>query len=67
MVFHENCLLADDSHELSYLFFFRKLGKMSQSLSSASVVVGALRGKIDLKFITLKYQIYLTKLETNQA
>ena len=37
------CWLADDSHEASYLIFFRKLGKMSQNLSSAAVVTGALR------------------------
>ena len=43
MIFHENHLLADDSHEISYLIFFRKLGKMSQILSSAAVVIGALR------------------------
>ena len=43
MIFHENRLLADDSHEISYLIFFRKLGKMSQNLSSAAVVIGALR------------------------
>ena len=30
---------------LSYLIFFRKLGKMSQNLSSAAVVIGALRIK----------------------
>ena len=43
MIFHENCLLADNSHEISYLIFFRILGKISQNLSSAAVVVGALR------------------------
>ena len=43
MIFDENCLLADNSHEISYLIFFRKLRKMSQSLSSAAVVIGALR------------------------
>ena len=36
-------MLADDSHEISYLIFFRKLRKMSQNLSSAAVVIGALR------------------------
>ena len=45
MVFHENRLLADDSHEISYLVFFQKLGKMSLNLSSAAVVIGALRVK----------------------
>ena len=40
MIFHENRLL--DSHEISYLFF-RKLGKMTQNLSSAAVVIGASR------------------------
>ena len=39
MIFHENRLLADDSHETSYLIFFLKLGKMSQNLSSAAVVI----------------------------
>ena len=43
MIFHENRLLADDSHEISYLIF-QKLGKMSQNLSS-DVVIGALRVK----------------------
>ena len=49
MIFHENHLLAVDSHEISYLifFFFRKLGKMSQNLSSAAVMNGDLRVKID--------------------
>ena len=42
MIFHENCLPADNSHETSYLFF-RKLEKMSQNLSSAAVVIEALR------------------------
>ena len=45
MIFHENRLLADDSHEKSYLIFFRKLRKMSKNLSSAAVVIGALRVK----------------------
>ena len=36
MIFHENRLLADDSHEISYLIFL-KVGK----LSSAAVVIGA--------------------------
>ena len=32
----------DDSHEV-YLFFSKKLGKMSQTLSSAAVMIGSLR------------------------
>ena len=43
MIFHENRLLADDSHEISYLF--SKIRKMSENLSSAAVVIGALRVK----------------------
>ena len=46
MIFHENRLLADDSHEISYLIFFKKLGKMTQNVSSATVVIGALRVNI---------------------
>ena len=47
MIFHDNCLLADDSHVISYLIFFLKLEKMSQLLSSAAVVIGALRVNIE--------------------
>ena len=43
MIFHENRLQADDSHKISYLIFFFKLGKMSQNLSSAAVLIDALR------------------------
>ena len=43
MIFHENRLLADDSDEITYLIFVKKLEKMSQNLSSAAVVIGALR------------------------
>ena len=39
MIFHKNRLLADDSHEISYLIFF-------ENWSSAAVVIGALRVKI---------------------
>ena len=52
MIFHENCLLADNSHEISYLIFFRKLGKMSQNLSSTAVVFSALR----VNLLLAKYQ-----------
>ena len=44
MIFYENPLLADDSHEI-YLIFVKKLGKISQNLSSGAVVIGALRVK----------------------
>ena len=37
-------MLADDSHEISYLIF-SKIGKDWQNLSSAAVVIGALRVK----------------------
>ena len=45
MIFHKNCLLADNSYEISYLISSAKLGKMLQNLSSAAVVIGALRVK----------------------
>ena len=48
MIFHENRLLAEDSHEISYLIFFRKLGKNLQNLLSAAVVIGTLRVKQQL-------------------
>ena len=43
MIFHENRLLADVSHEMPFLIFFANIGKMSQNLSSAAVVIGALK------------------------
>ena len=46
MIFHENRLLADDSHVISYIIFCRKLGKMPQNLLSSAVVIGALRVKL---------------------
>ena len=49
MIFHA----ADDSHEISYLIFCRKLGKMSRNLSSAAVVIGALRVKRLLHSLSL--------------
>ena len=35
-----------------HTLFFRKLGEMSQNLSSAAVVIGALRVKFDYSFFT---------------
>ena len=34
MIFRENRLLADDSHEISFLISFQKLGKMFQTVCS---------------------------------
>ena len=43
MIFHENGLLADHSHEMSYLIFFEKNGK--DVAKFVAVVIGALRVK----------------------
>ena len=40
MIFHENRLLADDSHVISYLIF---VGNWGKNLPSATVVIVALR------------------------
>ena len=42
MIFHENCLLADNFHEISYLIFFSKIKKNVKNLSSAADVIGTL-------------------------
>ena len=42
MIFYENRLLADNSHEISYLIF-SKIKKDVVKLSSAAVVIDALR------------------------
>ena len=44
MIFHENRLLAAILMRY-HTYLFRKLEKMSQNLSSAAVVIGALRAK----------------------
>ena len=44
-------MLADDSHEISSLIFFRKLEKMLQNLLSAAVVIGALKVKLEIIYI----------------
>ena len=54
MIFHENRLLADDSHVISYLIFVEKLGKMTQNLLSAAVVIGALRINSLLLFVSFE-------------
>ena len=41
MIFHENRLLADDSHEISYLIFL-KIVKDVTKVVSAAVMIGAL-------------------------
>ena len=43
MIFHENHLLGDDSHEISFLLFLLNISKNITNLSSAAVVIGALR------------------------
>ena len=43
MIFHENRLLVYFLMNIILYFFFQKLGKMSQNLSSAAVVICALR------------------------
>ena len=45
MIFHENRLPADDSHEISVLIVGEKLGKILQNLLSAAVVIGTLKVK----------------------
>ena len=59
MIFHENHLLADDSHVISYLIFVEnwewchKMCRLLQSyVSSAAVVIGALRVKHYSNFLT---------------
>ena len=56
MIFHENRLLADDSYEIWY--FFSKLGKISQNLSSAAVVIAALMVNIFFQLQALQNDAY---------
>ena len=56
-------MLADDSHVISYLIFVKKLGKLSQDLLSAAVVIGALM----VKNKTESYNIQFLKLVVCQV
>ena len=49
MVFHENRLLADGSHELSYPFFFSKIRKDVKNLSFDAVVYGLIDNGNELR------------------
>ena len=63
MIFRENRLLADDSHEISYRF--SKIEKDVANLSSAAVVIGALRVncvRIGQKFVTRGHRLYSASL-----
>ena len=50
MIFHENYLLADNSHEISYLIFFKKNIKDATKLASDAVVICTFRIKFVLAF-----------------
>ena len=45
MIFHENGLLADNSHVISYLILVENQERCCKNLLSAAVVIGALRDK----------------------
>ena len=64
MIFHENRLLADDSHVISYLIIIENLEKCRKNLSSAADVIGALR--VNFKSFVLKVTmlpLYLGSIE----
>ena len=61
MIFHENRLLTDNSHEISNFIFVEKLGKISQNLPSAAVMIGTLRVKNWDTCAILSIKIALTK------
>ena len=70
MIFHENRLLADNSHVISYLIFVENW-EMSQNLSSAAFVIGfvcfvALRPKSTAMVIAGR-SVHLTTLFPLQA
>ena len=46
MIFHENRLLADDSHVISYLIFVENWEGCLKKLPSAAVVIDALKVKL---------------------
>ena len=64
MIFHEN-QLADDSYVISFIpYFCQKLGKISQNLLSAAVVIGALRVKY-LFYVLFAYMAINVSFDKN--
>ena len=55
MIFYENRPLAVDSHEISYLIFSKIEKDVEKNLSSAAVVIGALRVKWVIMVCILGY------------
>ena len=56
MIFHENRLLADNSHVISYLNFVENWERyISKNLSSAADVIGTLRVKKNCFFYWYMY------------
>ena len=64
LIFHENRLLADDSHVISYLIFVENWERCSQNLWSAAVVIGALRVKRPHRDNKLYYVSHLSTVKT---
>ena len=65
MIFHENRLLANDSHEIHYLIFFENW-EISQNVSSAANVIGALRVKLSRLNLLVQHsniKAYLSRLD----
>ena len=63
MIFNENRLLADDSHEISHLIFLENWERFLKKLSSAAVVIGALR----VKNLFQKYHQTVNQFEFRSA
>ena len=61
MLCHENRLLADDSHEISYLF--SQIGKDVTKCVVAAVVIGALRVRKVLVLTSIFLQATLLALK----
>ena len=55
MIFHENLLLPDDSHEISYLIFFENWERCRKVFLTAAVVIGTLRVKCLLAYNEQSY------------
>ena len=73
MLFHENRLLADDSHASRRFswniipYFFRNLGKMLQNFSSAAVVIGTLNVKGKSSCILVDFTIRMNAKRTGMS
>ena len=74
MIFHENCLLADNSHEISFLICYYEKAAKFEIVVCCKIIGGALRVKIcailhvfHIYFVVHIFYDHISKIELSNA